>query len=65
MPYVNVQVTPAPTREEKQALVADITRVLVERLGKTPEHIHIVVQGIAEEDWGYAGELTDEHRASQ
>jgi 4-oxalocrotonate tautomerase len=29
-------------------------------LGKNPEHIHIVIQEIAEADWGFAGMLTDE-----
>lgn len=63
MPYVNVQITPAATNEQKRALVADITRSLVERLGKRPEQIHIVIQKIEEENWGFAGQLTDEWRA--
>lgn len=29
-----------------------------------PEHIHIVLQEIAEEDWGYSGQLTDDWRKS-
>ncbi|XWN33598.1 MAG: 4-oxalocrotonate tautomerase family protein [Devosia sp.] len=64
MPYVNVQVTPAATREQKRALVADITRSLVERLGKTPEQIHIVIQNTEEENWGFAGQLPPTHPAS-
>lgn len=62
MPYINVQITAGATREQKAGLVNDITASLVERLGKKPEHIHIVIQEIAEEDWGYAGILTDEWR---
>lgn len=65
MPYVNVQVTRGVTREQKRALVRDITQSLVQHLGKSPEHIHIVLQEIAEEDWGYSGQLTDEWRAGQ
>lgn len=63
MPYVNVQITEGATREQKAGLVEDITRSLVERLGKKPEHIHIVIQEIALEDWGFSGVLTDEYRA--
>ena len=63
MPYVNVQITPAASRDQKRAIVADITRSLVERLGKTPEQIHIVIQDVEEENWGFAGQLTDEWRA--
>ena len=39
-----------------------MTRSLVEVLGKKPEHIHIVIQEIEEEDWGFAGMLTDDWR---
>lgn len=63
MPYVNIQLTAGITREQKAGLVADVTRSLVERFGKRPEHIHIVIQEVREEDWGFAGLLTDEWRA--
>lgn len=63
MPYVNLQITRGASREQKAGLVADITSSLVQRLGKRPEHIHIVIQEINADDWGYAGELTDVWRA--
>ncbi|MEO2219572.1 2-hydroxymuconate tautomerase [Chromobacterium vaccinii] len=65
MPYVNVQITAGATREQKAALVKDITDSLVRHLGKKPEHTHIVIQEIAEEDWGYAGQLTDDWKRGQ
>ena len=65
MPYVNVQILRGASRAQKSALVADITRSLVEHLGKKPEHIHIVIQEINDEDWGYAGLLTDEWKRAQ
>ena len=63
MPYVNVQVTKGVTRAQKKRVVEGITSTIVEALGKKPEHIHIVLQEIEEEDWGFAGMLTDEYRA--
>ena len=42
-----------------------MTNSLVRVLGKKPEHIHIVIQEIEEEDWGYAGLLTDEWKKKQ
>lgn len=60
MPYVNVQITKGATRDQKAALVKDITDALVRTLGKKPEHTHIVIQEIAEEDWGFSGMLTDD-----
>ena len=65
MPYVNVQITKGASRAQKRGLVEDITASLVRNLGKEPEHIHIVLQEIAEEDWGYAGMLTDDWKEQQ
>ena len=65
MPYVNVQITRGATRAQKAEIVRDITDSLNRVLGKNPEHIHIVIQEIAEEDWGFAGMLTDDWKKQQ
>ncbi len=63
MPYVNVQITAGATRQQKAEVVRQITDTLVSVMNKTPEHIHIVLQEIQEEDWGYCGMLTDDWKA--
>ena len=63
MPYVNIQITAGATREQKAELVRDVTESLVRVLGKNPEHTHVVIQEIEEEDWGFAGLLTDDWKA--
>jgi len=65
MPYVNLQITKGATREQKTQLVRDITESLVRVLGKKPEHTHVVIQEIEEEDWGFAGMLTDDWKRTQ
>jgi 4-oxalocrotonate tautomerase len=60
MPYVNIQITQGATREQKSQLVKEVTDSLVRILGKKPEHTHIVIQEISEENWGFAGMLTDD-----
>ncbi len=65
MPYVNVQITRGATRAQKARIVQDVTASLVAVLGKKPEHIHVVIQEIAEEDWGYCGMLTDDWKRSR
>ncbi|EKV03071.1 uncharacterized protein, 4-oxalocrotonate tautomerase [Leptolyngbya sp. PCC 7375] len=65
MPYVNIQITAGATRAQKAELVKDVTDSLVRVLGKKPEHIHIVIQEIKEEDWGYSGLLTDTWKQQQ
>ncbi len=65
MPYVNVKITrDGVTAAQKKKIVRDITQSLVSTLGKKPEHIHIVIDEIEAENWGYAGVLTTEYRAA-
>lgn len=65
MPYVNVQITRGATREQKAQLVAEITDSLVRILDKKPDHTHIVIQEINEQDWGFAGMLTEDWKKQQ
>lgn len=65
MPYVNVQITKGATRAQKAEIVRDITDSLARVLGKRPEHTHIVIQEIDEENWGFAGLLTDDWKKQQ
>jgi 4-oxalocrotonate tautomerase len=65
MPYVNIQITKGASRDQKAALVKEVTDSMVRVLGKSPDHIHIVIQEIAEEDWGYSGLLTDDWKKQQ
>lgn len=65
MPYVNIQITQGATREQKAELVKDVTESLARVLNKKPEHTHVVIQEIADQDWGYSGLLTDEWKKTQ
>jgi 4-oxalocrotonate tautomerase len=65
MPYINLQITKGATREQKKQIVHDFTASLVNHLGKKPEHIHIVIEEIEDENWGYAGMLTDDYRRKE
>ncbi len=62
MPYINLQITKGATREQKAQIVKEFTETLVTILGKKPEHTHIVIQEIDDENWGFAGILTDDFR---
>lgn len=63
MPYVNIKITDdGVSAEQKAELVRDVTDLLVRVLGKKSEHIHIVIDLVNPENWGYAGVLTTEYR---
>jgi 4-oxalocrotonate tautomerase len=66
MPYVNVRITrDGVTAEQKRQIVEEVTDPLVRVLGKRPEHIHIIIDEIEPENWGFAGVLTTEYRRRQ
>lgn len=67
MPYVNVKLTSGPevTREKKARLIAGINQLLVELLEKDPRHIHIVIDEVDPDNWGYAGQLTSTFRTEK
>ena len=62
MPYVNIRITPGATPEKKAELIRDVTDSLVRVLDKKPEQTHIVIDEIAEENWGFAGVPTNVYR---
>ncbi len=62
MPYINLQITKPATREQKETIVREFTETLVRVLGRKPEHTHIVIQEIEDQNWGFSGILTDEFR---
>ncbi len=62
MPCVSVRITRGATREQKAQLVKDITDSIV---GMKPEQTHVVIQEIADGDWGFSGLLPDEWMVTQ
>ncbi len=63
MPYINVKITKDGTSaEQKKQIVEEMTQTLVTVLNKKPEHIHIVIDEVEPENWGFAGMLTTEFR---
>lgn len=63
MPFINVKITKdGVSAEQKAQIVKEITQTLVTVLNKQPEHIHIVIDEVEPENWGFAGVLTTEFR---
>ena len=66
MPYVSVRITKeGVTAAQKAQIVREMTETLGRVLGKRPEHTHVVIDLVEEENWGYAGMLTTEYRRSE
>lgn len=57
MPFVDIRLAGNATREQKAAIVADVTRSLVERLGKSPAAVQVVISEVSTENYGAGGQL--------
>ena len=57
MPFVDIRLAGSATREQKAALVADITQSLVERLGKPAAAVQVNITELSLENYGAGGQL--------
>jgi 4-oxalocrotonate tautomerase len=65
MPFVDIRLAGSATREQKAAVVADVTRSLVERLGKPAAAVQIVISEISTENYAAGGQLLADRDAPQ
>lgn len=57
MPFVDIRLAGTATREQKSAIVADITRTLGEHLGKPASAVQINIMELSTENYGSGGIL--------
>ncbi len=70
MPMVNIQVTregsapgrSAVTAEEKVRLIAGVSQLLLDVLGKPLDSTFVVIQEVELENWGWGGMPVPEYR---
>ncbi len=63
MPYVNIRITrEGATAEQKAALIAGATQLLVDVLGKNPATTVVVIDEVDTDNWGIGGETITERR---
>lgn len=59
MPYVNIKITKeqvAVTSEQKHELIAGVTKLLQDVLGKNPQTTVVVIDEVDTDNWGIGGE---------
>jgi 4-oxalocrotonate tautomerase len=57
MPFVDIRLAGSATREQKLAIVADVTASLVRHLGKNPAAVQVVISEVSTENYGSGGQL--------
>ena len=72
MPYVNIRITreggpdgKGPSAADKAKLIAGVTELLQNVLGKNPATTFVVIDEVALEDWGVGGLPVEDYRARQ
>ncbi len=56
VPYINIKVTPEGlTTEKKQRVIAGVTKVLQDELGKNPATTVVVIDEVSTDNWGIHG----------
>ena len=66
MPYVNIKITDEQvTPQQKAALIAGVTQLLVDVLNKNPATTVVVIDEINTDNWGIAGKVVTEIRREQ
>ena len=62
MPYINVRIVAGATTQQKADVIAGITDVMVNVLGKNPDSTHVVIDEVPLENWGHKGKSVAELR---
>ncbi len=63
MPFVNIKITKeGATKEQKEALIAGTTELLVRILGKNPATTVVVIEEVDTDNWGIGGKQVSELR---
>jgi 4-oxalocrotonate tautomerase len=59
MPYVNIRIAGALTREQKERIAAEVTATLERVAGKPKSYTYIAFDELPDENWAIAGKLLD------
>lgn len=62
MPTYRVEMLEGRSAEQKQKLVAAITRVSIEILGGMPDSVNVILTEVKREHWATGGKLWSEPR---
>jgi len=64
MPFVDIRLAGSATREQKAAIVADVTRSLGEHLGKPAAAVQVTIVELSPENYGSGGILVADRAAA-
>jgi len=57
MPIIRVEMFKGRSRDQKRALIKEVTDAFLRTCGGTPQSVQVVIADVDKEDWGAAGEM--------
>ncbi len=60
MPIIRVEMFPGRTRDQKKALVQELTDGFERACGGNKAALHVVITEVDKDDWGVGGELSSD-----
>ena len=65
MPFVNIKLIPdGITAEQKERVIAGVTKVLQDELGKDPDSTVVIIEAVESDNWGRGGQSITKRRAA-
>ena len=65
MPFVNIKLIPdGITAEQKERVIAGVTKVLQDELGKDPDATVVIIEAVESDNWGRGGQSITKRRAA-
>ncbi len=65
MPFVNIKLIPdGITVEQKERVIAGVTKVLQDELGKDPDATVVLIETVESDNWGRGGQSITKRRAA-
>lgn len=68
MPYVNIKLTgesEAPTPEQKEQLIAGVTKLIADVLGKDTTHLVVIIDEVPMTNYGINGKTVKQLRSEK
>ena len=63
MPFGHIKITrEGATTEQKEALIAGVTQLLVDTMGKNPATTVVIIEEVETDNWGIGGKSVTELR---
>ncbi|VVB54815.1 Tautomerase enzyme [uncultured archaeon] len=59
MPVVRITLWEGRSPKEKEALIRNVSKAVLDSIKTDPKHLHVFLEEVPKKNWGFAGEPCD------